>query len=103
MALLTKWVHRAAVAFVIASLLGVFVWQRVVVGDAVGTLTAEYEKAGVDVSDCRSLTKSPYVTGDGRCLERSMKEIATKLPQQDLGSRGDYEIPQVPQEEPPIE
>jgi hypothetical protein len=75
------WVQRVSVFVGCAALLTVFLAPRVILGGAVGNLASEYEKAGIDTSDCRSWTKSPYVTGDGRCLEKPMSEIRSRMPQ----------------------
>lgn len=79
MAILTKWLPRAFVALVAVMLLSLFVWQRMSAGSVIGQVADQYEQAGIDTSECRSLTRSPYVTGDARCLERPMGEIARKI------------------------
>jgi hypothetical protein len=49
------------------------------------------------------MSRSPYLTGDARCLERPMSEIARKI---ELGRGGrdrDAEEDELSQEEPPLD
>ena len=103
MAILTKWLPRLVLALMGAMLLCLFVWQRMAAGTVIGQVADQYEQAGIDTSECRSMSRSPYLTGDARCLERPMGEIARKI---ELGRGGrdrDAEEDELSQEEPPLD
>ena len=103
MANLSRWLTRAVLALIGCVVLGLFVWQRMMANAVIGQVAGQYEQAGIDASDCRSMSRSPYLTGDARCLERPMGEIARKIERGRGGRKRDSDGDDRRHEEPPLD
>jgi hypothetical protein len=64
-----------------AVLAAIFAAPALLLAPQVNKIADRYDAVGLDASACRKVRTSPYVTRDGRCLEKPVREIAGKLAQ----------------------